>query len=58
MNLLQGSDMPITMQAGQAVAEADGSFNQLNLKYNNLTGNNLKTLNEELAKAGLDKISL
>jgi photosystem II stability/assembly factor-like uncharacterized protein len=58
MNLLQQSDMPVTMQATQAVMQAEITFNQLNLKFTALTGNSLKALNEGLAKAGLDKIIL
>jgi len=58
VNLMQESDMPVTMQASKAVMQADSSFNQLNLKFNALTGNRLKLLNDGLAKAGLEKISL
>jgi hypothetical protein len=58
MNLLQESEMPVTTQAAGAVNQADIYFNNLNLKYKELTGNNLKALNEQLARAGSGKISL
>jgi len=58
MNLIQESDMPVTMQASTAVNEAANSFNSLNSKFNALTGDSLKQLNEQLAKAGMGKISL
>ena len=58
MNLLQESEMPVTTQAAAAVSQADSYFNNLNLKYNELTGTGLKALNEQLARAGTGKISL
>ena len=58
MNLLQQSDMPVTTQAADAAKQADGSYNQLNLKYMNLTADRLKLLNEQLVQAGLGKINL
>jgi len=58
MNLLQESEMPVTTQAAAAVSQADSYFNNLNLKYNEITGNGLKALNEQLARAGAGKISL
>lgn len=58
MNLLQESEMPVTIQAAAAVSQADSYFNNLNLKYNEITGNGLKALNEQLARAGAGKISL
>ncbi|MEO6978087.1 MAG: hypothetical protein ABI113_06885, partial [Mucilaginibacter sp.] len=58
MNLLQESEMPITTQAAAAVTQADSYFNNLYLKYNEITGNGLKVLNDQLARAGAGKISL
>jgi len=58
MNLLQESEMPVTTQAAAAVTQADSYFNNLNFKYNELTGSRLKALNEQLARAGTGKISL
>jgi len=58
MNLLQESEMPVTTQTAAAVTQADSYFNNLNLKYNELTGNGLKALNEQLARAGAGKIVL
>ena len=58
MNLMQESDMPVTTQVSNAVAETGNSFIQLNTKYYQLTGGVLGTLNELLAKAGLEKITL
>jgi hypothetical protein len=58
MNLMQESDMPVTTQVGNAVNEADASFNALNLKFDSLTGDRLRLLNEQLLKAGLGKIML
>lgn len=58
MNLMQQSDMPVTMQVFGAVTDADASFRQLNLHYNSLTGERLDLLNGQLAKAGLEKIVL
>ncbi|ASU32661.1 WD40/YVTN/BNR-like repeat-containing protein [Mucilaginibacter xinganensis] len=58
MNLLQESEMPVTTQAAGAVNQADSYFNNLNLKYNEITGNNLKALNVQLARAGVKEISL
>src|ERR1700722_20090168 len=46
MNLMQESDMPVTTQVGNAVNEADTSFNALNLKFDSLTGDRLRLLNE------------
>ncbi len=58
MNLLQESEMPVTTQAAAAVNQADSYFNNLNLRYNDLTGIGLKALNEQLTRAGAGKISL
>lgn len=58
MTLLQESDMPVTTQASTAVTQANASFNQLNLRIKDFTGNRLKLVNDELEKAGLEKISL
>jgi len=58
MNLMQESDMPVTTQVSNAVSDADASFKALNTKYNSLIGDQLKPVNEQLAQAGLGKISL
>ncbi len=58
MNAMQGNDMPVTTQVTKAVTQADGYFTTLDLKYNELTGSRLKTLNDQLTAAGLEKISL
>ena len=58
MNLMQESDMPVTTQVSNAVSDADASFKLLNLQFSNLTGDRLRALNEQLAKAGLEKIVL
>jgi hypothetical protein len=58
MNLMQESDMPVTTQVSQAVTKADASFILLNSKFNEFTGNSLKSLNDQLVQAGIGKISL
>jgi len=58
LNLMQESDMPVTAQVSQAVTKADASFILLNSKFNELTGNSLKSLNDQLIQAGMAKISL
>ena len=58
LNLMQESDMPVTTQVSQAVTKADASFILLNSKFNELTGNSLKSLNDQLIQAGMAKISL
>jgi photosystem II stability/assembly factor-like uncharacterized protein len=58
MKLMQESDMPVTTQASQAANDADTYFHNVQSKYTALTGNGLKTLNEQLAQAALEKISL
>jgi len=58
MNLLQESEMPVTTQAAATVTQADSYFNNLNIKYNEITGTGLKALNEQLARAGAGKIGL
>jgi len=58
MNLMQASDMPVTTQIAGAVTQAESSFNLLNSKFNALTGDNLKLLNDKLVQVGLEKISL
>jgi len=58
MNLMQESDMPVTAQVMGALSEASASFTLLNSKFDGLTGERLKLLNEQLVKAGLGKITL
>jgi len=58
MNLMQESDMPVTTQVSQALDEANTTFTALYLKYNTVAIDNLKTLNDQLAAAGLEKITL
>jgi len=52
MNLMQESDMPVTTQVSNAVAEADSSFTKLNLQYNKLTGDAMVILKKLLVKGG------
>jgi photosystem II stability/assembly factor-like uncharacterized protein len=58
MNLMQESDMPVTAQVRLSLSQADTSFNQLKLKYDALTGNDLKEFNHKLSQAGLPVINL
>ncbi|HEY8783241.1 MAG TPA: hypothetical protein VIM16_16560 [Mucilaginibacter sp.] len=58
MNLMQGSDMPVTTQVSQAVNQAGNSFNLLNSEFNRLTDVDLKLLNDQLVKAGKGEIVL
>ena len=58
MNLMQESDMPVTSQAALTLSQADRSFNGLSLKFNSFKDENLKLLNDQLAKAGIGKIAL
>ena len=58
MNLMQGSDMPVTTQVNNAVIKSDAAFILLNSKFDSLTGVGLKSLNDQLAIAGMGKISL
>jgi hypothetical protein len=58
MNLMQDSEMPVTTQAANAAKQAGAAFNDLYAKYQKLTGAELKSINDQLAQAGLDKISL
>ena len=50
--------MPVTTQVANALTQADSTFNLLNSKFNDLTGNSLKSLNDQLAQAGIGKISM
>lgn len=56
LNLLQGSDMPVTTQAAKAVGETGENYDQLYLNYTLLTGKRLTLLNEQLIKMKLEKI--
>jgi hypothetical protein len=58
MNLLQGSDMPVTTQPAKAIAETELSYDQLYLNYSHLTGGRLTWLNGQPGKTKLEKISL
>jgi photosystem II stability/assembly factor-like uncharacterized protein len=58
MNLMQGSDMPVTAQATAAVGKTDLTFTALNLKYENIIGAGLKALNASLGASGLSQIAL
>ncbi len=58
MNLIQESDMPVTTQAANAVSENNNLYMALDKQFKTLTGERLRLLNEQLAQAGLAKISL
>jgi photosystem II stability/assembly factor-like uncharacterized protein len=58
MNLMEESDMPVTMQVSKAVAQTDITYNQLYTSYKNLIGKRLKMLNDQLVRLNMEKISL
>ncbi len=58
MNLMEDSEMPVTTQAANAAKQASTAFNGLYVKYQKLTGAELKSINDQLAQAGVEKISL
>jgi photosystem II stability/assembly factor-like uncharacterized protein len=57
MNLMQGSDMPVTTQVTLALSRSDILFDQLQVKFNALAGS-LKTLSSKLVQTGSTEIAL
>jgi photosystem II stability/assembly factor-like uncharacterized protein len=58
MNLMQDSDMPVTMQVTKAVAAADLKTGVLMTDYKSLISIRLKKLNEQLVQSNMEKIGL
>jgi len=58
MNLLQESDMPVTVQATAGVTEAEKSYNSLLVWYNMLSGHRLHSMNEALDRLHVETIKL
>ena len=58
MNLMQGSDMPVTTQVVTALNQTDTSLSQLIVKFDAFTGGQLKALNQKLSQAGMAQITL
>jgi hypothetical protein len=58
MNLMQGSDMPVTLQASKAVEAAEIKKSLLLTDYDRIIGPSLKKLNDQLGQMNLETIHL
>jgi photosystem II stability/assembly factor-like uncharacterized protein len=58
MNLAQESDMPVTTLVATSITQADSAFGVVNAKFTAVAGDGLKSVNDELGKAGMEKIVL